>query len=132
MGKTNALSGIWRTVTKSSLASGEVTLERVLRSSLVPRRQGGTVHAQAMNVDGHARRQEKNLPLLDEVVFVLMVVIGVLDDLKEGCRTVVATERRRKRQPGHHQRNRRYEYGLPHRVARNPGSNSRDTAFYSR
>ena len=45
-----------------------------------------------MNVDGHARRQEKNLPLLDEIVFVLMVVIGVLDDLKEGCRTVVATE----------------------------------------
>ena len=85
-----------------------------------------------MNVDGHARRQEKNLPLLDEMVFVLMVVIGVLDDLKEGCRTVVATERRRKRQPGHHQRDRRYEYGLPHRVARNPGSNSRDTAFYSR
>ena len=94
-----------------------------------------------MNVDGHARRQEKNLPLLDEMVFVLMVVIGVLDDLKEGCRTVVATERRRtvvaterrrKRQPGHHQRDRRYEYGLPHRVARNPGSNSRDTAIYSR
>ena len=36
MGKTNALSGIWRTVTKSSLASGEVTLERVLCSASLP------------------------------------------------------------------------------------------------